>query len=115
MTAPSPTRSPAALDALRALLDAQREALVAGRVDALDAANSRLRTLLADPAWQRDAARTPRALRELLGAANLNAGLAARGDAQAARTLAMLGATPALYTAAGGLGAQGARSRGVAA
>jgi hypothetical protein len=115
MTGPSTLRSCAALDALKALLDEQRDALVSGRVDALEAANARLRTLLADPAWQRDAARTPRALGGLLAAANLNAGLAARGDAQVARTLAMLGATPGLYTAAGGLGAQGARHRGVAA
>ena len=115
MTAAAPTRSAPALDALGALLAAQRDALVSGRADALESVNTRLRTLLADPAWQRDAARAPRALRELLAGASLNASLAARGDAQAARTLAMLGATPSLYTAAGGLGANGARSRGVAA
>ena len=110
-----PPAAPAALDALKALLDAQRDALVSGEVATIDAVSAQLRALLADPAWQRAAQDAPQALRALLAAVNLNAGLAARGDAQAARTLSMLGATPALYTAAGGLGGQSARGRGVAA
>jgi hypothetical protein len=123
MSAPRPARAPSAaaaqkaVDALEALLDAQRRAMVAGDVRALDASSARIHALLSDPAWRREAARSrdPVRVRTALKTAAVNAGLAARGEAHAARALSALGATPALYTASGALGARGARSRGVTA
>lgn len=103
-----------AIGALEALLAAQRAALVAGDVGALSATHSRINTLLSDPAWRRDVARgrSPQRVRAALRAAALNAGLAARGEAQAARALAAIGHVPSVYTARGALDAGAGRSRG---
>jgi hypothetical protein len=123
MNAPRPVRAPSpavaekAVGALEALLDAQRRAMVAGDVPALDDASTRIHALLSDPAWRRDAARSrdPMRVRAALKTAAVNAGLAARGEAQAARALSALGAAPDLYTASGALGGRGGRSRGISA
>ena len=126
MTVPRPERPPAtpalaaaerAIGTLEALLETQRAALVSGDVAALADVHARIHALLSDPAWKRDAARgrSPRRVREALRTAALNAGLAARGEAQAARALASLGQAPSVYTARGALGAGGASSRGLSA
>jgi len=111
-----------ALGALEALLATQRQAMTAGDLPALEQAHGRIHALLADPAWRGDAARTRSTtrLRTALKAAALNAGLAARGEAHAARALAALGASPALYTATGGFSGggfpgAGGTSRGLSA
>lgn len=85
--------------ALQALLEQQTAALGAGDLTALQAVHSRLQSLLAHPAWQRDAAlcANPETLRAGLRAMAINADLAARGQAQAARGLAAIGAAPAVY------------------
>ncbi len=93
-----------ALGALEALLATQRQAMAAGDLPALEQVHGRIHALLADPAWRRDAARTRSTtrLRTALKSAALNAGLASRGEAHAARALSALGASPAFYTASGG-------------
>ena len=107
----------AAIESIAALLDELRDAMVLGDVATLEQARTRLQALMSDPAWRDDAGQAPdpARLRAAPGAAAVGAGLAARGEAQAARALAALAVTPALYTAAGGLGARGATSRGVSA
>ena len=112
--APGPVAAEKAIGALEALLAAQRRALVAGDVPALSDLNARIHAMLSDPSWRRDAARsrTPARVRDALRTAALNAGLAARGEAQAARALSTLGPAPSLYTAAGTLGARGGPARG---
>jgi hypothetical protein len=115
--APAPAAAEKAIGALEALLETQRRAMIAGDVPALGDASMRIHALLSDPAWRRDAARSRGAVRvrTALETAAVNAGLAARGEAQAARALSALGAAPSLYTSSGALGAQGGRSRGVSA
>jgi hypothetical protein len=106
-----------ALQALETLLDAQRRAMTTGDVSAMEQAHAQIHALLSDAGWRRDAARgrsQPR-LRAALKAAALNAGLAARGEAQAARALAALGVTPGLYTATGGYAGGANPARGVSA
>jgi len=106
-----------ALQALEALLEAQRQALTAGDLAGMERAHARIHSLLSDAGWRRDAARgrsQPR-LRTALKAAALNAGLAARGEAQTARALAALGVSPSLYTATGAYAGGTHPSRGVAA
>jgi hypothetical protein len=114
---PAATASERAIGALEALLGEQRVAMVAGDVAALQSVHDRIHTLLSDAAWRRDAARgrSPLRVRAALKAAAINAGLAARGEAQAARSLSAMGAAPALYTASGALGPHGARPRGLTA
>lgn len=114
-----PETAARALAALEALLAEQRAALVAGDLAAIDATTGRLHALLADTGWRRDLPRaTPalrRRLRAALLAAGVNAGAAARGESHAARSLAAIGTTPGLYTAAGAWGRGAAPGRGVAA
>jgi hypothetical protein len=91
------------------MLADQRNAMASGDLPALEQVNAGIHALLADPDWRRDAARTrtgPR-LRTALKSAAINAGLAARGEAHAARALSALGATPALYTATGSIAGSG--------
>lgn len=106
-----------AIEALERLLDAQRAALVDGDVAGLEAAHARIHALLSDPDWKRAAARdrSPQRVRDALRAAALNAGLAARGEAQAARALAAMGLGPSVYTSKGALGGRGGPSRGLSA
>jgi hypothetical protein len=106
-----------ALAALETLLEAQRSAMSAGDLAALQDAHTGIHGLLSNPAWRRDAARGPSQIRvqAALKAAAINAGLAARGEAHAARALAALGESPALYTASGALGAKNGPSRGLSA
>lgn len=123
MTAPRAVRAPApaaagkAIGALEALLETQRRAMIAGDLAALGDTSARIHALLSDPAWRRDAARSrdPVRVRTALKTAAVNAGLAARGEAHAARALSALGTAPSLYTASGALGAQSGRQRGVSA
>jgi hypothetical protein len=110
------------LGALETLLATQRQALAAGDLTALEQAHARIHAMLSDPGWRRDAARTRSTtrLRTALKRAALNAGLAARGEAHAARALSSLGVSPGLYNASGGLAAgvppaHGGSSRGVSA
>ena len=114
---PAATASERAIGALEALLGEQRAAMVAGDVAALGSVHARIHALLSDAAWRGDAAcgRSPMRVRAALKAAAINAGLAARGEAQAARSLSAMGAAPALYTASGALGAQGTRPRSLTA
>jgi Ser/Thr protein kinase RdoA (MazF antagonist) len=116
-TPPGPAAGERAIAALEALLGAQRAAMLAADVAALADAHGRIHALLSDPGWRRDAARlrSPLRVRTALKAAAINAGLAARGEAQAARALAALGVAPGLYTASGGLGGRDARGRGITA
>jgi hypothetical protein len=106
-----------ALSALEALLALQQQAMVAGDLPALEGSHARIHAMLSDPEWRRDAARarSQLRLRAAIKTAAINAGLAARGEAQAARSLAALGIAPDLYNATGGLSARGARSRGLSA
>jgi DNA-binding GntR family transcriptional regulator len=115
--APAPAAAEKAIGTLEALLETQRRAMIAGDVPALGDASARIHALLSDPAWRRDAARSrdPLRVRTALKTAAVNAGLAARGEAHAARALSALDAAPSLYTASGALGAQGGRPRGVSA
>lgn len=121
MTHPTPGSAAAtaerAISALESLLAEQRRALVAGDVAGLEAVHGRIHALLSDPSWKRAAARgrSPQRVREALSAAALNAGLAARGEAQAARALASIGQGPSVYTSKGALGARGGPSRGLSA
>jgi uncharacterized protein (DUF2267 family) len=108
-----------ALDAIEAVLAAQRDAMVAGDPAAIEQASARLHALLADRSWRHDAALAApdarRRLRAVLLAASVNAGVAARGDAHAARALAAIGVSPGLYTASGGWGGPTSGGRGVSA
>lgn len=108
-----------ALDALEAALAEQRDAMVAGDLAAIERASARLGALLADRSWRLDAALTSpparRRLRDALVAASVNAGIAARGDAHAARALAAIGVSPGLYTASGAWGGRTGPGRSVAA
>lgn len=115
--APKAANADRAIEALERLLDDQRAALVAGDVPTLEAVHARIHALLSDPDWKRAAARasSPRRVRDALRAAALNAGLAARGEAQAARALAAIGQAPSVYTAKGALGARNGPSRGLSA
>jgi hypothetical protein len=101
----APAAGERALGALETLLAAQRRALVAGDLPELEQSHVRIHAMLSDPAWRQDAARarSPARLRAAMTSAAVNAGLAARGEARAARALSALGATPGLYTASGGL------------
>ena len=118
MTAPGAPAVPP-LDAVRALLDEQRAALVSGDVAALGRIAPRLQALLADPSWRRavadDAVRE--AVRAALATVAVNAGLAGRAESGASRGLAALGVAPALYTASGsrGAGTLGGPTRSVSA
>jgi hypothetical protein len=123
-SAPSQSAQDAAADraiaALEGLLSQQRDAMVTGDLQAMQAAQARLHALLSHPAWQKEAARTRSAerLRAGLQAVAVNADLAARGDAHARRGLSALGAGPAVYGAGGNLPAYGGSarsSRGVSA
>ena len=82
----------------------------------MQTAHAGIHGLLSDPAWRRDAARSGARTRvqAALKSAAINAGLAARGEAHAARALAALGQSPSLYTATGALGATSA-AQGVSA
>lgn len=106
-----------ALGALEALLALQRQAMIAGDLPALEDSHTRIHALLSDPEWRRDAARarSQLRLRAAIKTAAINVGLAARGEAQAARSLAALGIAPGLYDATGGLSGRGIRSRGISA
>jgi hypothetical protein len=108
-----------AIGALEALLAVQRQAMAAGDLPALEQSHARIHAMLSDAGWRRDAARTRSTtrLRTALKAAALNAGLAARGEAHAARTLSALGVSPGLYGARGSFaaGAPGGPSRGLSA
>jgi len=106
-----------ALAALETLLEAQRRAMSAGDLAAMQTAHAGIHGLLSDPAWRRDAARSgaPIRVQAALKSAAINAGLAARGEAHAARALAALGQSPSLYTATGALGAKSGSSRGLSA
>jgi hypothetical protein len=108
-----------ALNALEQLLHSQREAMVAGDLVALQGAHARIHALLNNPSWQRDAAKgtSVNRLRNALRTAAVNAGLAARGEAQAARALATLGVgqAPGVYNAAGSMTRRSGPSRGYAA
>jgi regulator of protease activity HflC (stomatin/prohibitin superfamily) len=116
MSAARPAVAPSpAVAELEQLLDAQRRAMAAGDVDALESTRRRLQSLLGDAGWLRAVAADRSRARAALRGAAINALLAARGEAQASRALASLGAAPALYTASGGLGASGGRARGVTA
>ncbi len=121
MTADRAAGSPGlrALDALQAAIAEQRDAMVAGDLPAIERASARLAALLADRAWRQDAALSApparRRLRAALLAASVNAGVAARGDAHAARTLAAMGVSPGLYTASGGWGGPMSAGRNVSA
>jgi hypothetical protein len=110
-----PAAGERAIAALEALLGAQREAMLAADVAALAELHPRIHALICDAGWRRDAARvrSPLRVRTALKTAAINAGLAARGEAQAARALAALGAAPGLYTATGALGGRDLRGRGV--
>jgi hypothetical protein len=101
----APAPGERALVALEALLAAQRNAMTAGDLAALEQSHTRIHALLSDPDWRHDAARvrSPVRLRTALKSAAINAGLAARGEAHAARALSALGAAPGLYTPSGGL------------
>jgi len=85
--------------ALQDLLAQQAVALSAGDLPGLQAVQTRLQSLLTHPAWQRDVAlcdqREP--LQAVIRAAAVNAGLAARGEAHIARSLAALGAATPIY------------------
>ncbi|MFN7645176.1 MAG: hypothetical protein ACK5PW_19175 [Burkholderiales bacterium] len=118
MTAARPqptTAGERALAALETLLEAQRSAMSAGDLAAMQDAHAGIHGLLSNPAWRRDAALGPSQIRvrAALKAAAINAGLAARGEAHAARALAALGERPSLYTASGALGAKNGPSRGL--
>jgi hypothetical protein len=106
-----------ALAALETLLESQRRAISAGDFAAMQDAHAGIHGLLSNPAWRRDAARGPSQIRvqAALKSAAINAGLAARGEAHAARALAALGESPSLYTASGALGAKSGPSRGLSA
>jgi hypothetical protein len=106
-----------ALAALEHLLEVQRHAMSAGDLAAMQTAHAGIHGLLSDPAWRRDAARSgaPVRVQDALKSAAINAGLAARGEAHAARALAALGQSPSLYTASGALGAKSGPSRGLSA
>ena len=108
-----------ALNALEQLLHSQREAMVAGDLVALQGAHAKIHALLNNPSWQRDAAKgtSVNRLRNALRTAAVNAGLAARGEAQAARALATLGVgqAPGVYNAAGSMTRRSGPSRGYAA
>jgi len=106
-----------ALSALEALLALQRQAMIAGDLPALEDSHTRIHALLSDPEWRRDAARvrSQLRLRAAIKTAAINVGLAARGEAQAARSLAALGIAPGLYNATGGLSGRAIRSRGISA
>jgi len=108
-----------ALNALEQLLHSQREAMVAGDLVALQGAHAKIHALLNNPSWQRDAAKgtSVNRLRNALRSAAVNAGLAARGEAQAARALATLGVgqAPGVYNAAGSMTRRSGPSRGYAA
>jgi hypothetical protein len=116
-TLPAHAAGERALAALETLLETQRRAMSAGDVGAMQAAHADIHGLLSNPAWRRDAARVPSQtrVRAALQSAAINAGLAARGEAHAARALAALGGAPSLYTATGGLGARSGPSRGLSA
>jgi hypothetical protein len=107
------------LNALEQLLHSQREAMVAGDLVALQGAHAKIHALLNNPSWQRDAAKgtSVNRLRNALRTAAVNAGLAARGEAQAARALATLGVgqAPGVYNAAGSMTRRSGPSRGYAA
>jgi hypothetical protein len=106
LQAPAPDeRALGALEALEALLLVQRKAMTAGDLAGLEQSQTRIHALLGDAAWRHEAARSrsPARLRTALKSAAINAGLAARGEAHAARALSALGATPGLYTPSGGL------------
>jgi len=121
VTAAAAVASPGlrALDALEAALREQRRAMVAGDLPAIDQAGARLGAVLADRTWRQDPALAApaarRRLREAMRAAAVNAAVAARGDAQAARALEAIGVAPGLYTASGGWGGATAAGRGVSA
>ena len=108
-----------ALNALEQLLHSQREAIVAGDLGALQGAHAKIHALLNNPGWQRDAAKgtSVNRLRSALRTAAVNAGLAARGEAQAARALATMGVgqAPGVYNAAGSMARRSGPSRGYAA
>ena len=108
-----------ALSALEQLLHTQREAIVAGDLSALQGAHAKIHALLNNPGWQRDAAKgtSVNRLRSALRTAAVNAGLAARGEAQAARALATMGIgqAPGVYNAAGSMTRRSGPSRGYAA
>ena len=108
-----------ALNALEQLLHSQREAIVTGDLGALQGAHAKIHALLNNPSWQRDAAKgtSVNRLRNALRTAAVNAGLAARGEAQAARALATLGVgqAPGVYNAAGSMTRRSGPSRGYAA
>jgi len=108
-----------ALNALEQLLHTQREAIVSGDLGALQSAHAQIHALLNNPGWQRDAAKgnSVNRLRSALRTAAVNAGLAARGEAQAARALATMGVgqAPGVYNAAGSMTRRTGPSRGYAA
>jgi hypothetical protein len=119
----APTAKPGAgeraLSALEQLLHTQREAIVTGDLGALQSAHAQIHALLNNPGWQRDAAKgnSVNRLRSALRTAAVNAGLAARGEAQAARALATMGVgqAPGVYNAAGAMTRRTGPSRGYAA
>ncbi|RPH42864.1 MAG: hypothetical protein EHM87_15570 [Burkholderiales bacterium] len=123
MTSTGPRQRPAvaagerAIAALETLLEAQRSAISAGDVAAMQTAHADIHGLLSNPSWRRDAARGPSQarVRAALQSAAINAGLAARGEAHAARALAAIGGTTSLYTASGALGARSGATRGLSA
>lgn len=93
-----------AVAALQDLLAQQAVALSAGDLPGLQAVQTRLQSLLAHPAWQRDVALCDKREPLLAGlrAAVVNADLAARGEAHTARALAAMGAAPPVYGDAAG-------------
>ena len=105
-TAANPSAGTRAVQALQRLLDSQRTAIVAGDLAALETTTQQLAALLADVAWQRDAARSPAApaLRRAIGGARASAALAARGESHALRALTALTGRDPLYTARGARG-----------
>ena len=105
-TAANPSAGTRALQALERLLDVQRAALIAGDLTALETTTQQLAALLADAAWQRDAACGPAApaLRQAIGNARASAALAARGESHALRALTALTGRDPLYTARGARG-----------
>lgn len=115
--APGPAASTSAggaIESLERLLEAQRRALVDADLGALGTLHDRIHALITDPSWRRAAARDismPR-VRAALRQAAINAGVAARGEANAARALAALGVASALYTPTGALGAPAMRGKG---
>lgn len=115
--APGRADGDTAIERLETLLGGLRAAMVDGDVAALEASRAGMQALLSDAAWRRAVAREvgPARLRELLRHVTVDAGLAARGEAYAARALSALTRAPSLYTASGALGTRSGASRAVSA